>query len=103
MTVLPYSCIPTAAGQGSQPAKALPGEVASAGHRRAQPQRGAGAAGAHVAGAAGARVAGAAMTPTREELTWLPNGHGGTERKDGGVGEHDLAVDNVWFSEILIF
>ena len=95
MTVLPYSCIPTAAGQGSQPAKALPGEVASAGHRRAQPQRG--------AGAAGARVAGAAMTPTREELTWLPNGHGGTERKDGGVGEHDLAVDNVWFSEILIF
>ena len=95
MTVLPYSCIPTAADQGSQPPKAPPGEVASAGHRRAQPQRG--------VGAAGARVAGAAMTPTREELTWLPNGHGGTERKDGGVGEHDLAVDNVWFSEILIF
>ena len=52
---------------------------------------------------AGARVAGAAMTTTREELTWLPNGHGGMERKDGGVGEHVLAVDNVWFSEILIF
>jgi len=79
-------------------------EGRSSGEGRHRPWRGSGwALAARDAGAAGARVAGAAMTPTREELTWLPNGHGGTERKDGGVGEHDLAVDNVWFSEILIF